>query len=96
MSINLTFFLNKNKTNLKRLCTQFNITTYTMLEDFCNSKNIKCNINIDATQDVFGLDVKDIKTVKEEKNEENKPKTRRRGRKPKTKKSGNANKASNS
>jgi hypothetical protein len=97
MSINLTFFLNKNKTNLERLCTQFNITTYTMLEKFCNSKNIKCNIDINKFQDAFVLNIKDVKPdKKEDKNEEKKPKARRRSRKSKTKKGGNVDKASNS
>jgi len=89
MSINLTFFLSKNKISLQRLCTQFNLTTYTMLEDFCNNKNIKCNIDIDASKGVFESSVKDSKPDKKEDKNEEKPKTRRRSRKSKTKKSGN-------
>ena len=98
MSIRLTYYLGKNKTNLKTFCERMNIGSHNELEVYCVSKNIACDVTKEEYEIVF---------LKEKKNEEKiiektkakpkaKPKTRRRSRKPKAKTTGNSDSKDNS
>ena len=95
MSTRLTFFINKNRIDLKNFCIQFNVNTYDDLKQYCSSRGIKCDI----TQKEFDEAHKKNDVAKNETTEtklpkEPKPKARRRGRKPKVKKDGNADQKS--
>lgn len=94
MSIRLTYYLGKNKTNLKTFCERMNIGSHNELEVYCVSKNIACDVTKEEYEIVF---------LKEKKNEEKiiektkaKPKTRGRSRKPKAKTTGNSDSKDNS
>tara|TARA_X000001388_G_scaffold63476_1_gene49439 strand:+ start:933 stop:1226 length:294 start_codon:yes stop_codon:yes gene_type:complete len=95
MSIRLTFFISKNRIDIKRLCAQFDINTYEELKQFCASKRIKCDISQKEFDEVHEKNkVVKNETTKNTLPEKPKPKTGRRGRKPKAKKDGNADQKS--
>ena len=89
MSINLVYYLSKNKTNLKVLCAQLNIKNYDQLVEYCSSRGIQCNISEKEFSDC--IEVEKSKNVKKN-TEKTVTKTRRSSRTRKTRKSGSADK----
>ena len=95
MSIRLTYYLGKNKIDLKKFCEHMNIKSYNDLFAYCADKNIKCDM---TQEDYDAFFPKEKKKKNEEKIIEKpkaKPKTRRRSRKSKTKSTGNTNSKNN-
>ena len=91
MSIKLSYYLGKNKIDLKKFCEQMNLKSYNDITKYCSDKNINCDI---LQEDVFSFF---IKVENEEKIiEKPKVKARRRGRKPKAKTAGNSDSKDNS
>ena len=95
MSINLSFYLDKNKLSLSKFCTRMNFTSYNDIVEYCKNKKFNCDIKESETAELFIVKVPEV-VKKEVKDEPEKPKTRRRGRKPKTKKAGTSDKKSDS
>ena len=95
MSIKLTYYLGKNKIDLKRFCQKMNIESYDCLFSYCTNKNIKC----DMTQEDYNSFFPKEKKIKNEEKIIEKPKTsaktRRRGRKSKVKSTGNIDSKNN-
>ena len=86
MSIKLSYYLGKNKIDLKKFCEQMNLKSYNDITKYCSDKNINCDI---LQEDVFSFFIK-VEKVEKVENEEKiikKPaaKTRRRSRKSKAK-----------
>lgn len=94
MSIKLSYYLGKNKIDLKKFCEQMNLKSYNDITKYCSDKNINCDI---LQEDVFSFFIKVEKVENEEKIiEKPKVKARRRGRKPKAKTAGNSDSKDNS
>ena len=96
MSIKLTYYLGKNKIDLKRFCEQMNFKSYHDLFVYCTDRNIKCDM---TQKDYEGFFPKAKKKKNEEKIIEKpkaKSKTRGRGRKSKDKSTGNSDSKNNS
>jgi len=93
MSIRLTYYLGKNKIDLKKFCEHMNIKSYNDLFAYCADKNIKCDM---TQEDYDAFFPKEKKKKNEEKIiEKPKAKTRRRGSKPKAKTARNSNSKNN-
>lgn len=101
MSIKLSFYLNRNKSNLKQMCEQLSIKSYSELLEHCFSATIDCDVSQKEYDEIFNKK-EVVKNESKKRNStpksktaggtETKAKTRRRGRKPKAKTDGNADK----
>ena len=83
MSIKLSYYLGKNKIDLKKFCEQMNFKSYNDITKYCSDKNINCDI---PQEDTFNFFIK-VEKVENEEKIIKKPaaKTRRRSRKSKAK-----------
>ena len=86
MSIKLSYYLGKNKIDLKKFCEQMNYKSYDDITVYCSDRNINCDISKKDT-DIFFIKVEKVEKVENEEKIIKKPaaKTRRRSRKPKAK-----------
>ena len=94
MSIKLSYYLGKNKIDLKKFCIQMNFKSFNEVNIYCVNNRIKC----DMTQEDYECSFPKEKKVKKEEKiiEKPKVKARRRGRKPKAKTAGNSDSKDNS
>ena len=94
MSIKLSYYLGKNKIDLKKFCIQMNFKSFNEVNIYCVNNRIKC----DMTQEDYECSFPKEKKVKNEEKiiEKPKVKARRRGRKPKAKTAGNSDSKDNS
>ena len=94
MSIRLSYYLGKNKIDLKKFCIQMSFKSFHDVNLYCVNNRIKC----DMTQEDYEASFpKEKKEKNEEKNiEKPKVKAGRRGRKPKAKTAGNSDSKDNS
>ena len=83
MSIKLSYYLGKNKIDLKKFCEQMNFKSYDDITVYCSDRNINCDVSKEDADIFF---TKPDKVENEEKIIK-KPaaKTRRRSRKSKAK-----------
>ena len=86
MSIKLSYYLGKNKIDLKKFCEQMNFKSYDDITVYCSGRNINCDISKEDT-DIFFIKVEKVEKVENEEKIIKKPaaKTRRRSRKSKAK-----------
>ena len=102
MKIDLTFFMNKNRINLKKFCEINNLTSYESLVAYCSEKNFVC-VEEKFYSEVFPSKInqskdetesKKISNVKPKPNPKNptSAKKRRSSRTSKTRRSGPADK----
>jgi len=96
MSIKLTYYLGKNKIDLKRFCQKMNIESYDDLFTYCTDRNIKCDMTQEDYEEFFPKEKKKKNEEKIIKKPKAKSKTRGRGRKSKDKSTGNSDSKNNS
>mgnify|MGYP003647160084 FL=1 len=81
MSINLSYYLGKNKIDLKKFCIQVDCKSYDELRSYCILKNITCDISKEDYESFFPKE----KIVQNEEKIIKKSKAKPRGRRKKQK-----------
>ena len=62
--LKLSYYLGKNKIDLKKFCEQMNFKSYNDITKYCSDKNIRCDI---SQEDMYNFFIKVEKVEKVEK-----------------------------